>query len=96
MRWWRKFGKHVAGMRVLFEMDSECSVLALHRSYSGKPAMKECVGEVRKCAAAHHVVVRVRWIAGVLNGIADLLSHQKIGEAKCLALSVFGVELLLV
>ena len=96
MRWWRNFGKHVAGMRVLFEMDSECSVLALHRSYSGKPAMMECVGEVRKCAAVHHVVVRVRWIAGVLNGIADLLSHQKIGEAKCLALSVFGVELLLV
>jgi hypothetical protein len=96
MRWWSIFGKRVAGMRVLFEMDSECSVLALHRSYSDRPAMMECVGEVRKCAAVHHVVVRVRWIAGVLNGIADHLSHQRIAEAQCLALSVFGVPLLLV
>jgi hypothetical protein len=94
--WFEKFGELVRGKRVLLESDSECLVKAVDRGYSKSVEMMGCVESVLKLSVELRVILRVRWVAGVLNAVADRLSHGEIEEARCLALDQFGVPLLLV
>ena len=94
--WFDKFRDRVNGKRVLLEMDSEPVVLALAKGYSPIPAMMACVEDVLMLSIELRVVLRVRWISGVLNAVADRLSHGRVQEAKWMAQDAFGLDLLLV
>ena len=96
MKWFEVFGERVRGRRVLLEMDSEPVVKALEKGYSPKVEMMMCVEGVLCRSVNLEVVLRVRWIAGVLNAVADRLSHRKIEEAIWIARHQFGADLLLV
>lgn len=94
-RWFGVFGEEVRGKRLLLEMDSEPVVLALEKGYSPRRAMMGCVEKVLLMSIEREVVLRVRWISGKLNVVADRLSHGRIEEARWLARQQFGTELLL-
>lgn len=94
--WFRKFESRVSGKRVLLEMDSEPAVMALDSWYSKKEEMMGCLDAVLRFTVLNEVVLRVRWISGVLNDIADCLSHGRLARARWLAMQEFGMELWLV
>ena len=94
--WFDKFGERARGKRLLLELDSEPVVLALAKGYSPSPAMMACVEGVLMSSVELRVILRVRWISGVLNAVADRLSHGRIQEAKWMAQDAFGLDLLLV
>lgn len=93
--WFKKFGDEVKGKRLLLELDSEPVVLALEKGYSPKKEMMAGVEGTLGVSIELEVVLRVRWIAGQLNEVADCLSHGRIEQARWLAWQEFGVELCL-
>lgn len=94
--WLSRFGSRCKGLRVLLELDNSSAVLAMDKGYSPTLHMMHFVSAARKVAIDCHIVLRVRHIVGrIFNQIADALSHNNVGKARCLALQQFGLPLLL-
>lgn len=91
--WMSKFGSFCEGKRVQLEMDNVSAVHALVKLFSPKPEMMVSVRRVRALMVSLNACVRVLHVRARFNALADLLSHNRLGDARCLAEEWFGVEL---
>lgn len=96
LEWFRHFGGSCKGKRLQLEMDNESAVLALNRLFSPRPAMLDLVRSVRDEMFLLSACVRVVRVLGRFISVADRLSHNRIEDAKCIALREFGVPLVMV
>jgi len=94
--WADLFACRCAGRRLLLELDSACAVQALARAYSPRTAMLSHIRRIRELAVEFCFCPRFSFILGVLNIIADNLSHGLVQEAVCAAELAFGVPAVVV
>ena len=89
--WFDHFGFYCRDMRLLLEMDNKESARSLEAGYSKCIRLYPHIRAIRSMCARYHINLRVRHIMGrSLNLIADHLSHDRIKEAQCLAVKMFG------
>ena len=95
-RWMDLFAPHCRGKRIQLEMDNVSAVRALVRLFSPRPEMMESVRRVRQSLFDLRAPIRVVHVLGRFIAVADLLSHNRLEEARCRAMTDFGVDLHLV
>ena len=91
-----RFAKRCYRLRVQLELDSSSSVLGLEKAYSTKPCLLSLIQSFRRECASSHITLRVLHIIAHYNACADLLSHNLVTDARCLAMREFGLELVMV
>ena len=80
----------------LLDMDNRESARSINSGYSPTPLLLPMIRDVWSVCVRQRIILRVCHILGVrFNPIADALSHNRLAEARCLALKRFGVELVL-
>ena len=96
-RWLSLFGHLCTAKRVLLHTDSEAAMQATRKAFSCIPAMLRQVVQSRAVVAREFIVLRISSVVGVLsNIIADLLSHNNLSQAACVALKLFQCQLSMV
>jgi hypothetical protein len=94
--WMHHYASACSKCRVLLHTDAKSTVQALKKAYSDSHSLRTRIRSFRITAAKAFINVRVTHISGKrFNQIADLLSRNETERAKCLARSMFGVELCL-
>ena len=83
--------------RTLLRTDSEAAMLAFSKAFSEQISMLEPLRESRRRAGLCYMMLRVRQVNGKrFNVVADHLSHGRVEKAKCEALRIFGVQLVMI
>jgi hypothetical protein len=83
-----------SGLRIQIDMDNRESAKSLCSGYSPRPLLLASIRATWRICVRSDIVIRVCHILGIpFNPIADALSHNRLAEAKCLALRRFGCEL---
>ena len=96
LRWLQKFGPQCVGRRVLLSCDNTSAVLGVGKSFSGTPSLSAILFDIRRVVASFHIHLRVRFVLGVRNTVADPLSHNRIAQASCAARVMFDLPLIMV
>jgi hypothetical protein len=95
-RWLNVFSAKCTAKRVLLCGDNSAAVRGLDRCYSSNTALYAPLLEARRLCADMHITLRSRYIPTALNTIADALSKGDYDQARCLAQTTFGMDLVLV
>ena len=83
----------VADTRFLLLLDNAAAVLALDRGHSRLAPLAAPLVSARRTVAAFNLTLRVRFVLGNMNLLADLLSHGRVTDAVGLAWQTFGWDL---
>ena len=94
--WLQLLGKRCARLRLLLHGDCAPAIQAFHRPFSSLPTIRIPLRDVRLLVASFHICLRCVRVPNTFPPLilADHLSRSNFEEAKCLALSEFGAQLL--
>ena len=79
---------------MLLLIDNMSAVIGVGKSFSGTPAMLGVLTCIRREVSKFFIHLRARFVLSVRNPVADKLSHNDIAQAKCAAMEMFRLELI--
>ena len=94
--WLQMLASRCGRLRLLLQGDCAPAIQAFQRPFSSKPAIRVPMRDIRLLVARQHICFRCVRVPNTFPPliIADHLSRCKFEEARCLAESVFGAEML--